>query len=65
MERYYSIKQVAEQLGVSKSLVYTLIRREELGVYRVGAKLYRVPESALKAWEKAQGQDQSGNSPSC
>lgn len=53
MERYYSIQQVAEQFGVSTALIYALIRRGELGVYRVGPKLYRVPESALRAWQEA------------
>jgi excisionase family DNA binding protein len=40
-------------LGVSRWMVYELIRRGELPVLRVG-RLIRIPRPALEAWIEAQ-----------
>jgi excisionase family DNA binding protein len=45
-------KQVAEELGVKRRLVYKLIASGELSAYRV-RKLWRVTPDALEAYRAA------------
>ena len=48
----YSIKKVAEQWDVSESMIYELIRKEQLVAFKIGSKnskrpAYRVTEQSL------------------
>lgn len=47
MEKYYSAKEVAQILSVTKQTVINLINRGELAAVRV-ASVYRIKESDLK-----------------
>lgn len=60
VERWYSLPAVAEQLDVSLSTVYRLIRARRLEAVRMEgsshSKRLRVPASALAAYqERAKG----------
>lgn len=54
-EMYLTVKDVARLLQVSPSMVYKLIYQGKLPVVRVGARMLRVPASALpeaKKWDE-------------
>lgn len=46
LERWYSVKEVADALGVSVATVRRLVKRGKLGAVRTG-HLWRIPESSL------------------
>jgi excisionase family DNA binding protein len=46
-ERYMTVPEVAETLGVSRHTVYRWIRQKHLSAYRLGHEM-RISESALK-----------------
>jgi excisionase family DNA binding protein len=48
-EKYMSIEEVAELLGVTYQLIYRLVRSGDLSAARVG-KLYRITPSDLDAY---------------
>jgi excisionase family DNA binding protein len=48
-EKYMSIEQVADLLGVTYRLIYRLVRSGELPAARIG-KLYRIMQSDLNAY---------------
>ena len=44
-----TVKQVAERLGISRGLVYKLVRAGELGSHRIGAAI-RIAEDQLREY---------------
>lgn len=46
-KEFYSVKEVADLLGVSSDHVQGLIRQGDLIAYRVGAKAYRIKKEDL------------------
>ena len=50
-ERYYSVREVAKRLGVSKCRVHQLIRDRGLRTERI-ANILLVPESEVKKLER-------------
>ena len=48
-EKYYSLEEVAELLGVTYQLIYKLVRNGELPSFRIG-KVYRVTDEDLHAY---------------
>ena len=48
-EKYYSLEEVAELLGVTYQLIYRLVRSGELSSVRVG-KVYRVTDEDLHTY---------------
>lgn len=46
-ERWYSIKEAAEQLGVSHDTVSRLVERGELPAIRVSKRIVRIPVPAF------------------
>lgn len=46
----YSVAEAAQELGVSTSLVYKLVRQKELPSVRLGDRRLVVPHTALEAW---------------
>lgn len=51
MEKIYSCEEVAERFQVKTETVWSWIREKRIAAIRVG-KGYRIPESALIAFEK-------------
>ncbi len=47
-ERWYSIKQAAEQLGVSHDTVSRLVERGELPAIRISKRIVRIPVPAFE-----------------
>ena len=48
--RWYSIKEAAEQLGVSHDTVARLVERGELPAIRVSERIVRIPVPAFEAY---------------
>lgn len=46
----YSVPEAAQVLGISKSLLYTLIGRGEIPYCRIGEKRILIPANKLKEW---------------
>jgi excisionase family DNA binding protein len=57
-ERYMTVPEVAEKLGVSRHTVYKWIRKKYLPGYRLGHEI-RITESALKEFLEARRTDRS------
>ena len=54
-ERLLSTNEVMERLGVSKSTLWKLVKREDFPQpIKLSAQMYRWPESAITAWIEAQ-----------
>lgn len=53
MEKYLNVKQIMEMLGVGRSTVYALLKREDFPASRIGKRIV-VSETALREW-MAQG----------
>ena len=51
-ERYYTPKEVAEILGVALDTVRIWLRNGTLKGFKVGPRLWRIPESALRDKEE-------------
>ncbi len=49
-ERWYSIKQAADQLGVSHDTVSRLVDRGELPAIRVSKRIVRIPVPAFEVY---------------
>ena len=48
---FYRISEVAEIIGVGKSLAYELVASGQIpSIFLAGRRSRRVPEAALKAW---------------
>ena len=50
--RWYSIKEAAEQLGVSHDTVARLVARGELPAIRVSERIVRIPAPAFEAYAR-------------
>ena len=50
----YTVREVADLLGVSRSTVYTLIRTGELPAYRVRSRSVRIRYDALDRYIQLQ-----------
>ena len=46
-KKYYTVKQVAVLLGVSRSLIYSQVYQQKLKVIHIGRRIL-VPEEALR-----------------
>lgn len=46
----YSVPELAKVLGISKSLVYTLISKNEIPYCRIGEKRILIPAEKLHEW---------------
>jgi excisionase family DNA binding protein len=55
-ERYMTVPQVAEKLGVSRHTVYKWIRDKHLSAYKLGHEM-RITENALKEFLEARRTD--------
>ena len=53
MEKYLNVKQIMEMLGVGRSTVYALLKREDFPASRIGKRIV-VSETDLREW-MAQG----------
>lgn len=49
MRKFYSLEEIAEQLGVTYQLVYRLVRTGEMPAVRIG-KVYRVSDLDLETY---------------
>ncbi|GGK38038.1 hypothetical protein GCM10008955_34930 [Deinococcus malanensis] len=54
MKPYLSIQELAEYLGVSKKVVYGMVRSGAIFAVRVGQKEFRISAEAVLAWEAEQ-----------
>jgi excisionase family DNA binding protein len=48
--RLYTVSEVAKALGVSRGTVDALLKRGELGYYRIGQRGVRISEAELEAY---------------
>jgi excisionase family DNA binding protein len=55
-ERYMTVPEVAERLGVSRHTIYKWIRQKHLSAYRLGHEI-RITDSALKEFLEARRTD--------
>lgn len=55
MEKYYTIKQIAEILQVKTQTVSTWIRKGELKVTRINKRNVRISQSQLDEYLQTQG----------
>jgi excisionase family DNA binding protein len=59
MEKFYTLEQVAEMLGVNYQLIYRLVRSGDLPALKIG-RIYRITQDGLDEYLKAQN-TQSAN----
>ena len=59
MEKYLSVRQVMEVLGIGRNTAYELIHRADFPSARIGKRVV-VSETALKEWLDKGGTDQQG-----
>ena len=59
MEKYISVSEMMELLGISRSAAYNLIKIPGFPVSRIGARVI-IRESALHEWLARGGTDQQG-----
>ncbi len=52
-ERLRSINEACEALGVTNVYLYSLVRKGEIPVVRVGSRAIRIKESELQRWVEA------------
>jgi len=50
----YNVTELAEALGIGRSLAYELVNREDFPAVRIGERRIIVPVDALKEWLKEQ-----------
>ena len=53
MERFYSLEEVAELLGVNYQLIYRLVRAGDLPALKIG-RIYRITQAGLDEYLAAQ-----------
>ncbi|MDP9766510.1 helix-turn-helix domain-containing protein [Deinococcus enclensis] len=53
---YFSVHEVADRYKLSPRVIYAAIHAGDLQALRLGRKLFRVSEEALRAWEQQGGQ---------
>ncbi|AKH16753.1 hypothetical protein SY84_06415 [Deinococcus soli (ex Cha et al. 2016)] len=53
---YFTVLEVAERYKLSPRVIYAAIHSGDLQALRLGRKLFRVSEDALRAWEQQGGQ---------
>ncbi len=56
------VKEVAESLGISRRLVYELVKRGTLPHVKIGAgrrRIIRIPMAAIAEWLKRETRDRS------
>lgn len=53
-DRWLSVEEIAEHLGVSKDTVYTWTSRKSMPAHRVG-RLWKFQKSEVDQWVKAGG----------
>jgi excisionase family DNA binding protein len=58
-ERYMTVPQLAERLGVSRHTIYRWIREKHLSAYKLGHEM-RITESALKEFLEERRTDKEG-----
>jgi excisionase family DNA binding protein len=51
-QRWYSLEEIAEYLGISKDTVHRLIRTQEMPAHKVG-KLWKFKTSEIDAWVRS------------
>jgi len=54
MKQVYSVREVAEALGINLQSAYALTRREDFPVVRVSAKRIVIPKEAFNQWLNSQ-----------
>jgi len=54
MTRWYSVKEIAEYLGVSKETVYRWLDKKKIPAHRVG-KLWKFKPEDVDVWIKSGG----------
>ena len=47
MKKFFSVKELAEMLGVSKSLIYDKVYKKEIPVQRIGRRIL-IPNSYVE-----------------
>lgn len=57
-DRWFSVEEIAEHLGVSKDTVYAWISKKGMPAHRVG-RLWKFQCSEVDAWIKTGGADES------
>lgn len=57
MERYLDAKAIMSALGVGRSTVYALLKREDFPASRIGKRIV-VSETALREWLARGGTEQ-------
>ncbi len=53
-DRWLSVEEIAEHLGVSKDTVYAWIRRREMPAHRIG-RLWKFKTAEVDEWVKSGG----------
>jgi len=56
-DRWLSVDEIAEYLGVSRDTIYNWISQRDLPARRVG-RLWKFKKSAVDAWVESGGADQ-------
>ena len=59
MEKYISITELQEALGISKSTAYALTKRADFPSVRIGKRVV-IPETALQEWLAKGGTEEKG-----
>lgn len=60
-DRWLSVEDIAEHLGVSKDTIYAWITKRQMPAHKVG-RLWKFQRAEIDAWVKAGGaSDQAGS----
>ena len=59
-ERWLSVEEIAEYLGVRKDSVYAWIRGRNMPAHRIG-RLWKFKAQEVDEWVKSQGAAESGD----
>jgi len=51
-DKWLSPQQAAQELGVSKAIIYRSIQRDDLPHIRLSARTFRIPRSAIETEPK-------------
>lgn len=60
-DRWLSVEDIAEHLGVSKDTVYAWIARRQMPAHKVG-RLWKFQRAEVDAWVKAGGANDEASS---
>lgn len=64
MEKFYSLEEVAELLGVNYQLIYRLVRSGDLPALRIG-RIYRITQAGLDEYLAAQNTQDAHRCAAC